>query len=449
MYSGKSGKDTTLTTLTVTQNFLVESAQWDDVAGVRHLRAAKPVVCCQPTTNIHSINFPMMPTFNSTTSCNLPLITIASVAIAVILNSWRRQAELERECERLKSQLSSKLQKENAKRRPQNMSTGQASSSDSSLDRDGLYVKPIGVIHSIYRLCVGTPRQGLLAPMARGTIELHKLGDSSLASSVEGLEGYSHIWILFVFHLNTQSSRKQRVKSKIAPPALGGEKVGIYATRTPHRYNPVGLTLCRLDRIQVDNQRVILHISGLDLVDGTPVLDIKPYVPVYDSVDMGEELPEATTTGIRVPNWVRGGLASHRTVQVTQEAQSQLRSILIDDPSALQFYGPHCSEPTLEQTLESVLAAIQQVLAIDVRSSYQTRKTRLGHSQAERSIRLKDAAPLEEAAADTCTQQLDRLLVHFTVERGASTMKEASENSGAEDHILVSAFHLLQNQPKR
>ena len=89
-----------------------------------------------------------------------------------------------------------------------------------------LLVKPIGVIRSIYRLCVGTPRQGLLAGDARGRIELYKLGDSSIRDSVSGLEGFSYIWIIFQFHLNTKSSRKG-VKSKISPPALGGKKVSL------------------------------------------------------------------------------------------------------------------------------------------------------------------------------------------------------------------------------
>eukprot|EP00536_Pseudo-nitzschia_multiseries_P007872 jgi/Psemu1/196647/e_gw1.190.68.1 len=140
------------------------------------------------------------------------------------------------------------------------------------------------------------PCQGLLAPDARGRIELDKIGNSSTAATrgrieldkignsstaatVSGLEEFSYIWILFHFHLNTQSAKKERrFKSKIAPPALGGKKVGIYATRSPHRHNPIGITLCKLDRIQVHGPHdVTLHVSGLDLVDGTPVLDIKPY----------------------------------------------------------------------------------------------------------------------------------------------------------------------------
>ena len=161
-------------------------------------------------------------------------------------------------------------------------------------------VKPIGTVNSIYRLCVGTPRQGLLAPDARGRIQLAKFGDAKSGDAVIGLEGYSHIWVLFYFHLNTQSQNnsknansKRRVKSKVALPALGGKKVGNLATRTPHCFNPIGITLCKLDKIETpsknnkkdkNHNQVVLHHLGLDLVDGTPIFDIKPYVPFYDSV---------------------------------------------------------------------------------------------------------------------------------------------------------------------
>ena len=108
--------------------------------------------------------------------------------------------------------------------------------------------KPIGVVRSVYRLCVGTPRQGLLSPQSRGRIELTVENASDM---VDGLEGFSHIWILFVFHLNTVPKNHKSPPTKIAPPALGGHKVGVLATRSPHRYNPMGMTLCKLDSISI------------------------------------------------------------------------------------------------------------------------------------------------------------------------------------------------------
>jgi tRNA (adenine37-N6)-methyltransferase len=298
---------------------------------------------------------------------------------------------------------------------------------------EGLHVKPIGVIRSVYKLCVGTPRQGLLAPNARGYVDLFALGNSSPASSVNGLEEYSHIWIIFIFHLNTQAKNASRtIKSKITPPALGGDKVGIYATRTPHRYNPIGMTLCRLDRIEkIDKRNVRLHISGLDLVDGTPVLDIKPHVPVYDSV-AGE---------FAVPHWVERGLSLRRSVTISRAAQRQLEDILTLTPDALHFYGVAHGEKTIADTMEAVLECIRQVLSIDVRSSFQTEKSRSGRFKAERSNRLQ--VDNDTSERQECTQQLDNLLVHFEVGKIESPTAVVSEKSGAEDLIVVTQIELL------
>jgi len=330
-----------------------------------------------------------------------------------------------------------------------------------------LVVKPIGVVRSIYRLCVGTPRQGLLAQDARGRIELAKLGNSSTRDSVSGLEDFSYIWVLFTFHLNTQSTRA-RIKSKISPPALGGKKVGVFCTRSPHRYNPIGITLCKLDRVEIRGpHEVILHVSGLDLVDGTPVIDIKPYVSTYDSVNSvsGLQLPPP-----RVPEWVEGGLATQRNVTITEIAKNELEEILHQNANALEFYGPHCddccdntnAETNTTNTRDTMMRVIRQVLAIDVRSSFQTRKARVGRSQAERSkpVRKKfeivttsknDGAAAKEEEINVphteekkrmCTQQLDNLLIHFSVKEMA-TKRSTSKNSGAEDEIIVERIQFL------
>jgi len=365
-------------------------------------------------------------------------------------------------------------------------------------EEEKLFAMRIGVVRSIYRLCVGTPRQGLLAPDARGRIELDKIGNSSTGATVSGLEDFSYIWVLFHFHLNTQSAKKERrFKSKIAPPALGGKKVGIYATRSPHRHNPIGITLCKLDRIQVHGpHEVTLHVSGLDLVDGTPVLDIKPYVPFYDSINVisqsenaisfldtkgemdslqskpssiGLELPSP-----RVPGWVEGGLATKRNVLIAENAKAELKEILRNDAEALEFYGPHCLADSndADSTMEIILRVIEQVLSIDVRSSHQTRKARSGRSQAERAKRVRsrfdvepvsnpenvDERPKTNATASCiteeipgkkmCTQQLDNLLIYFSVKETVAK-RESSEGSGAEDSITVENIQLLPNTDER
>lgn len=285
--------------------------------------------------------------------------------------------------------------------------------------KDGnLNIQPIGYVESIFRLCVGTPRQGLLVPQARGRIKLVVPPDA-----VSGLEGYGHIWILFIFHLNTQG---RRLPSKIAPPALGGKKVGVLATRSPHRYNPVGITLSKLDRVEINGNQAIVHISGVDLVDGTPVVDIKPFVGTYDMV-----------SNSAVPEWVGGGLETRREVLVSDSATEDLRKLLTKGID-LKFYGPQYMESDHE-VLSNVIECIKQVLAVDVRSRFQTRKARKGMFQAESADRLSSS--VVKLAGAVCTQQIDQLIVSYEVQETTTLARPAtSRGSGAEDIVVVTSI---------
>ena len=146
-------------------------------------------------------------------------------------------------------------------------------------------MEEIGVISSSFPHRAGTPRQGTLAPHARSHLVLHS---TVAAATLEGLEGYSHCWVVFRFHINVESGKNRtgdadtankgtRYAAKVKPPRAGGRRVGIFSTRSPHRPNPVGLSLCLVER--VDPKTNTLQLLGLDLVDGTPVYDVKPYIP--------------------------------------------------------------------------------------------------------------------------------------------------------------------------
>ena len=132
-------------------------------------------------------------------------------------------------------------------------------------------LEPIGYIQSPFKIKFATPRQGGLAPSARAII---KLNSPTPEGSLQGLEGFSHLWIIFHFHLNTN----KKIKGKIFPPRLQGKSIGWAATRTPHRPNNIGMTLAKIESIEGKN----IHVSGIDIVDGTPILDIKPYIDSYD-----------------------------------------------------------------------------------------------------------------------------------------------------------------------
>ncbi len=98
----------------------------------------------------------------------------------------------------------------------------------------------------------------------------------------EGLEAFSHIWISFIFHQCISQGWRERVR----PPRLGGnQSKGVFATRSPFRPNHLGLSVVQLDRIVLDQGRVCLHVRGVDLLNGTPVVDIKPYLPYVDRVE--------------------------------------------------------------------------------------------------------------------------------------------------------------------
>lgn len=137
----------------------------------------------------------------------------------------------------------------------------------------------IGIIHSCFKEKFGIPRQPGLAPLATAQLEL--LPPYNDRDALDGLEGCSHIWVQFVFHAN----KREEWKPKVKPPRLGGNKsLGVFATRSPTRPAPIGLSVVKLERIEETEGKLLLHLSGIDLLDGTPVLDIKPYVPYVDLV---------------------------------------------------------------------------------------------------------------------------------------------------------------------
>ena len=139
----------------------------------------------------------------------------------------------------------------------------------------GWKFEPVAVVHSCFAEKFAIPRQPLLAPAATATLEL--LPPYDQPEALEGLEGVSHLWLLFVFHAAGHGSKHLRVR----PPRLGGnQRIGVFASRAPHRPNPIGQSVVRLEGI-VDGR---LLLSGVDLLDGTPVLDIKPYVPYADAI---------------------------------------------------------------------------------------------------------------------------------------------------------------------
>lgn len=133
-------------------------------------------------------------------------------------------------------------------------------------------LKPIAFYHCPLTSKFGIPRQSGVVPELEGTVTLSGCGPEAL----RGIEGFEYLWLLWGFSAN----RPGRTKCSVRPPRLGGNKsVGVFASRSPYRPNPIGLSSVKLVAVEGDT----LRVTGADLMDGTPVYDIKPYLPYADS----------------------------------------------------------------------------------------------------------------------------------------------------------------------
>ena len=142
-----------------------------------------------------------------------------------------------------------------------------------------LSVKPIAYIETDFKDKFGIPRQSGRAESLTGRIVF--LPEYRNPDALRELEGFSHIWLLFDF----SKSHRGEWSPTVRPPRLGGNRrVGVFASRSPFRPNPIGLSSVRLVKIEETEQEgMVLHVSGVDLLSGTPIYDIKPYLPFSDS----------------------------------------------------------------------------------------------------------------------------------------------------------------------
>ena len=143
-----------------------------------------------------------------------------------------------------------------------------------------LTIKPIAYIRSDFKEKFGIPRQSGRAPSLKAEIVF--LPPYSCEEAFRGIEGFSHLWVLFDFSL----AHREEFSPTVRPPRLGGnERVGVFASRSPFRPNPIGLSCVKLEEVKKGAEGVVLTVSGADLLDGTPILDVKPYLPFADCVE--------------------------------------------------------------------------------------------------------------------------------------------------------------------
>ena len=139
--------------------------------------------------------------------------------------------------------------------------------------------EPIGFIRSCFKEKFGIPRQPGLVPRATATLQIES--SYCRTEAFRHLETFSHIWILFVFH----NSVRHQWRTTVRPPRLGGnQRVGVFASRSGFRPNPIGQSAVELISINTANGKIDLNLGGVDLLEGTPVLDVKPYLPYADAI---------------------------------------------------------------------------------------------------------------------------------------------------------------------
>lgn len=208
----------------------------------------------------------------------------------------------------------------------------------------------IGYINSDFPEKFGVPRQsGLAETTARIFLE----PPYNHPDAVRGLEEFSHIWLLWQFSENLDDEGNSRWSPTVRPPRLGGNRrKGVFATRSPFRPNPIGMSCVKLDKITFEEKGPVLHVTGADMVDGTPLYDIKPYIPYADSH------PEAS-----------GGFSD----------KAYAYSLKV------QF-----GDGLLQKVEEEHRKAIEQLLSQDPRPSYQEDSERVyGMSYADYEIKFK------------------------------------------------------------
>ena len=185
-------------------------------------------------------------------------------------------------------------------------------------------MKPIAYFHSPFTSKFGIPRQSGLVEQLTGEIVFEPKYRN--ADAVRGLEDFSHLWIIWEFSANKTLGDSLTVR----PPRLGGNKrLGVFATRSPFRHNPIGLSCVYINKVEIDDKRgPVITVSGADLMDGTPILDIKPYIKYCDSK------PDARSGFVEQTEWkkLRVELSEQLQAELTAEQQQALIGVLELDP---------------------------------------------------------------------------------------------------------------------
>ncbi|WP_063668518.1 tRNA (N6-threonylcarbamoyladenosine(37)-N6)-methyltransferase TrmO [Aliivibrio fischeri] len=189
------------------------------------------------------------------------------------------------------------------------------------------HIDPIGFIQSPYKEKFAVPRQPRLAPSATSRIKL--VGEANSPEAIRGIDQFSHLWLLFLFDQNLEAGWRPTVR----PPRLGGnERIGVFASRATFRPNGIGMSAVELKRVIQEGNQTYLELGSVDLVDNTPIIDIKPYIPYSDSIPDalgGFADKEPDVLDVFLSTDAQKSLSSHPQ---RREIEAVLKEVLGQDP---------------------------------------------------------------------------------------------------------------------
>ncbi len=187
-----------------------------------------------------------------------------------------------------------------------------------------LKIKPVAVIKTPFKEKFGIPRQsGRVAEIKGEIVFFEEFNDEN---ALRGIEQFSHLWLIFGFSANEQSKKPSLT---VRPPRLGGNRrLGVFATRSPFRPNPIGLSCVKLESVNFKGGKLSLTVSGVDLLDGTPIYDIKPYIPYCDCKEnaLGGFATEFNEYKLKVE------FSADIKTEITDELKKSAIALIAEDP---------------------------------------------------------------------------------------------------------------------
>lgn len=220
-------------------------------------------------------------------------------------------------------------------------------------------LKPIAYIKTDFPEKFGIPRQSGRVPGLKGRIIFEK--EFRDPDFIRGIEEFSHLWLIWGFSEN----EREKISPTVRPPRLGGNvRVGVFATRSPFRPNPIGLSCVKLEKIEEDEKLGrILTVGGIDMKDGTPIYDIKPYIPHADAVPDANGGFSDRARDYRLDVEISDEIKR----DIDEETLSEIKGIIAEDPrpsyqdDAARIYGFSFAEYEISFRVENETATVTEI----------------------------------------------------------------------------------------